>query len=80
MNFISNLFTFICTDVLLAYIGVYLKLSGTQRGQARASDALELEIQSWEPPCGCWESNLGPLEERQVLFFFFEFTYLFIFI
>ena len=20
-----------------------------------------------EPPCGCWELNLGPLEEQQVL-------------
>ena len=21
----------------------------------------------WEPPCGCWELNLGPLEEQSVL-------------
>lgn len=22
---------------------------------------------SYEPPCGCWESNPGPLQEQQVL-------------
>ena len=24
-------------------------------------------IDGCEPPCGCWESNLGPLEEQQML-------------
>ena len=32
----------------------------------RASDALELELQ-YELQCGCWELNLGPLEEQLVL-------------
>ena len=31
------------------------------------SDSLDLELQSCELPCGCWELNLGPLEEQSVL-------------
>ena len=36
-------------------------------GQNRASDHLELEIDSHYPLSGCWESNLGPLEKQRVL-------------
>jgi hypothetical protein len=25
-------------------------------------------LDSWEPPCGCWEPNLGPLKEQPVFF------------
>jgi hypothetical protein len=32
--------------------------------QKRASD---LMTDGCEPPCGCWELNLGPLEEQTVL-------------
>ena len=32
-------------------------------GQNRA---LDLSIDGWEPPCGCLESNSGPLEEQTV--------------
>jgi hypothetical protein len=31
-------------------------------------DPLELDIQEiYGPPCGCWESSPGPVEEQQVL-------------
>lgn len=30
-------------------------------------DALELELDRCELPCGCWDLNLGPLEEPTVL-------------
>jgi hypothetical protein len=38
----------------------------------KGSDSLELELQkvvtdSYELLCGCWELNLGPLEEQPVL-------------
>jgi hypothetical protein len=32
--------------------------------QKRASDPI---TDGWEPPCGCWELNSGPLEEQLVL-------------
>jgi hypothetical protein len=28
---------------------------------------LELQMSVTHPPCGCWELNLGPLEEQPVL-------------
>lgn len=28
-------------------------------------DSLGLELQMTGLPCGCWESDLGPLEEQQ---------------
>jgi hypothetical protein len=34
-------------------------------GQKRASDPI---TDGYEPPCGCWELNSGPLEEQQSLF------------
>ena len=33
--------------------------------QKRASDPI---LDGCEPPCGCWEMNLAPLEEQTVLF------------
>jgi len=33
----------------------------------RASDPQELESDSCEPLHGCWEPNLGPLQEQQLL-------------
>jgi hypothetical protein len=32
--------------------------------QIKASDPI---TDGCEPPCGCWKSNLGPLEEQSVL-------------
>ncbi|EGV91207.1 hypothetical protein I79_026171 [Cricetulus griseus] len=42
---------------------------GTQEVQKRMSDLLELELQVWllVTQYGCWVSNLGPLQEQQVL-------------
>lgn len=34
---------------------------------ARQKTASELFIDSYEPPCGCWELNSGPPEEQSVL-------------
>lgn len=28
---------------------------------------LELQMAMTRPPCGCWELNVGPLEEQPVL-------------
>jgi hypothetical protein len=33
-------------------------------GQKRAPDLI---IDGYEPPCGCWELNSGPLKEQTVL-------------
>ena len=33
-------------------------------GKKRASDPI---INDYEPPCGCWELNSGPLEDQPVL-------------
>ena len=33
-------------------------------GQKRSADLI---TDGCEPPCGCWELNLGPLEEQSVL-------------
>ena len=30
--------------------------------------SLELELESCEPPCGCWKLNRGPLGEQPLLF------------
>ena len=36
----------------------------SDRYQKRASDPI---TDGFEPPCGCWELNSGPLEEQSVL-------------
>jgi hypothetical protein len=60
------LFRFICftciTVVLCAYV------PGVSEGQRRASESLELGLQNAEglqPLCGCWELDLGPLQEKK---------------
>lgn len=45
----------LCTTCLLGTLGV----------QKRALDPLGLPCDC-EPPCACWESSLGPLEEQPV--------------
>jgi hypothetical protein len=42
-------------------------MPGAHRGQKKALDPLELVTDGWEVPCGCWESNLGPLDEQVLL-------------
>lgn len=55
-----------CMDTLLVCIAVHSLCD--QSGQKRSLDPLELESpSSCEPPCGCWQSNLGPLQEQPVL-------------
>jgi len=50
-----KIFTYLrCMDALSAC---------TPAGQKRASDPI---TDGCEPPCGCWELNSGPLEERPV--------------
>jgi hypothetical protein len=39
-------------------------MSTLQTGQKRASDPI---TDGYQPPCGCWELNSGPLEEQSVL-------------
>lgn len=46
----------ICTTCVLTVTG----------GQTRALDLLELELDSGEPSCGCWEQTLGYPPEQQV--------------
>lgn len=36
-------------------------------GQKRALDLLELELQTWDLPCKCWDSNQGLQQEEPVL-------------
>jgi hypothetical protein len=43
-------------------------VSSVCRDHKKVSDLLELELtKSCEPPCGCWEWNLDPLD-RQLVF------------
>ena len=43
---------------------IYSILSTLPACQKRAPDLI---TDGCEPPCGCWELNLGPLEEQAVL-------------
>jgi hypothetical protein len=45
------------------FISCTLSLSSDTH-QKRASDPI---IDGYEPPCGCWELNSGPLEEQSLL-------------
>lgn len=42
-------------------------MSSTQGGGKRGSDSLELELRWFGPPCGCWNLNLGSLQEQMEL-------------
>lgn len=42
-------------------------MSSAQGGGKRGSDSLELELRWFEPPCGCWDLNLGSLQEQMEL-------------
>lgn len=46
------------------YVWVPCCMPGAHRVQKRGSDPLEQELQSYEPPCECWEMNPGLLEEQ----------------
>lgn len=46
----------------------YVYMPATQRGKKKVLDPLEEEIFVSHHPDGCWESKLGSLEEKPVLF------------
>jgi hypothetical protein len=56
---------FVCMYVCVP--GIY----SARRGQKRMSDPLDLVIEGYELPCGCWGQNPGPLEDYLVFLFFF---------
>ena len=47
----------------LIYYIYSVSLACVPKSQKRASDPI---TDGCEPPCGCWELNLGPLEEQSV--------------
>ena len=53
---------FFFKDLFIYYVYSVLVLAG----QKRAPDP-DLTTDGWEPPCGCWELNSGPLKEQTVL-------------
>jgi hypothetical protein len=55
-----NIFYFL-RFLFILYIWVHCRCLQTHR--KRASDLITV---GWEPPCGCWEMNSGPLEEQSV--------------
>jgi hypothetical protein len=42
-------------------------MPGTLGGKKRELETLEVELDDCEPSRGCWELNLGSLEEKPVL-------------
>jgi hypothetical protein len=54
---------FICLSVYLFNV-CECTVTSLQTHQNRASDRI---ANGFEPPCGCWELNLGPLEEQSVI-------------
>ena len=63
-------FYYVCMGILSAIFHVCLCITcgtGAIRDQNRVLDPLEVKLQiGVELPCGCWELNLGPLEEQSV--------------
>ena len=55
-------YSFFFNYLMISYIWVHCDC--LQKHQKRASDPT---TDGCEPPCGCWELNLGPLEEQSVL-------------
>jgi hypothetical protein len=53
------LFTYLLFNAHACFICMY-----TSSCQKRASDP---SINVYEPPCGCWKVNSGPLEEQQTV-------------
>jgi len=58
----SNITHYKKLDLFILYMRVHC--SCLQTHQKRASDPI---TDGYEPPCGCWELNSGPLEEQLVL-------------
>jgi hypothetical protein len=49
---------------------MYLMCMPALRGQKSVLDYMKFQSGMMEPPCGCWEPNLAPLQEQQVLLTF----------
>lgn len=62
--FFNNLLYFVCMDVLPAYAPHMCLVPEEAKRDVRASGTRGIE--SCEPPCGSWESVLGPLEEQSM--------------
>lgn len=57
-----------CMNVTVACMCMCnLHVPGVHRGEKRAPDLLELELDSWEVPHMCWELNLGSLQELRFI-------------
>jgi hypothetical protein len=54
----------VCVCVCI-YIYMDMCVSCTYTGTNRTLDSLELEL--YMPLCGCWELNLGPVQEQPLL-------------
>jgi len=55
---------FFLKHLFIMYISYSFLPACMPAGQKRAPDLI---IGGYEPPCGCWELNSGPLEEQTVL-------------
>lgn len=60
---VTDVFISMCMGVLPEHTSVHHVHSDAQGDQKKALDFLELEPDSCNLSCGCWTSNLGPLEE-----------------
>lgn len=66
-NFLILIFI-LCAWVFCLYVYLCIKcMPAARRRQNRMPQPLELELDHGEPPCGYLGSNLGRLEEQQVL-------------
>jgi hypothetical protein len=64
LNDLNNISLFLVCLGSKVYTTIPASESTVPAGQKRALDPI---TDGCEPPCGCWESNLGPLEEHPVL-------------
>ena len=68
LSFLKNylfIYLFVCLFVCLFFIMcIWVHCHYLKTHQERASDPI---TDGGEPPCGCWETNSGPLEEQPVL-------------
>ena len=60
----------LCVWVLCLHMCLYsMHVQDTQKPEEGVRSPGTGVIDSCEPPCVCWESNLGPVEKQPVLFF-----------
>jgi hypothetical protein len=49
---------------IFIFLNIYLFIICKYTPEKRASDLI---MDGYEPPCGCWDLNSGPLEEQSLL-------------